>query len=481
MMNQVPSDMQLEGLACQAAKFCRSSLKRGILCAAAWAAVFLIATVVVIAQEPNAADTFATASAGTGQATAQQRPDAEIEADVVRALDSSEALKKEPINAATTQGQVTIFGTVSSESAHELALLLVSHVNGVVKVTDHLKVAVAQQPAQQPAQGAAPGASGQQSASAVPVDGVQPPQVQMPPSNREAAEQGEATPAVQNPQMSGSGAGWPGAAGRPNYPQSQSNPAAAPQYRQQPPPAGNYDASPITIPPKTLVQLRTTEPLDSKHAQSGTMFEMTVIRNVRVGDRIAIPRGALVHGVVVESKQPGKLGGAPVLSLEMQSLELGGHSYTLASDDFRVRGPSKTGYSASNILGGAGIGTLIGAMVGRGPGAAVGAVVGAGAGTAISASTPGARAWIPAEALVDFHLAQPVTVTPVSPEEAQRLGQGLFEEGPRLNRRGAGFYAGAPYAAQAPYPAVVSYPNPYAEPLPFYHPYYMMGGYYYWR
>ncbi len=485
MLKQVELIGQPGGLEPRESKYNRLNWKRNLLCLAAWAGVLLFAAVVAIAQQP------ASGGAGATPPTVAQQPsDSQIEADVVKALDGSQTLKNEPINAATTEGQVTIFGTVTSESAHELALLLVSKVNGVVKVTDHLKVAGSLQNAQVPA----PAAATTQGASVPsPTEGAQPPQVQLPPSDRQQAEQGVATPTVENPQMPGNSA-QPTAqqtaqAGRPVYQPGTSHPngltppqygqaqsaAAPPQYGQPQPPAANYDAAPITIPQGTLVQLRTADALDSKHAQDGTVFEMTVIRDVRVGGKVAIPRGATVHGMVVESRQSGQLGGAPVLALEMQTLDLGGQSYPFASDAFKVRGPSKTGYSATNILGGAGLGTLIGAMVGRGPGAAVGAIVGAGTGTAISASTPGPRAWIPAEALVTFHLEQPVTVTPVSPQEAQRLGQGLFQGGPNLNRRGAGFYAGAPYPAPTPYP------YPYMAPMPFYHPYYMMGGYYYWR
>ncbi|MGB6736786.1 MAG: hypothetical protein WBE55_13680, partial [Candidatus Sulfotelmatobacter sp.] len=81
--------------------------------------------------------------------------------------------------------------------------------------------------------------------------------------------------------------------------------------------------------------------------------------------------------------------------------------------------------------------------------------------------TPGPRAWIPAEALVTFHLSAPVTVQPVSQEEAARLAQGLYPGGPNLYRRG---YYGYP----SPY-------GPYGYPPVYYRPYFVSGGYYYWR
>jgi len=216
-----------------------------------------------------------------------------------------------------------------------------------------------------------------------------------------------------------------------------------------------------------LLQVRTAETLDNKRAKDGTAVQFTVIRDVTLNGWLAIPRGATVHGVVTESKSSGQFGGSPELALTLTSLDLGGKSYPLQSDQFKVKGPNKAGRTASNIVGGALLGALIGGAAGGGGGAAIGAAAGGTVGTAASAATPGPRAWIPAEALVTFHLNAPVTVDPVSQQEASRLAQGLYPGGPTLYRRG---YYGYPYG-----------PGPYGYPPVYYRPYYMAGGYYYWR
>ena len=91
-------------------------------------------------------------------------------------------------------------------------------------------------------------------------------------------------------------------------------------------------------------------------------------------------------------------------------------------------------------------------------------------GTAASAASPNPRAWIPAEALVVFHLNTPLTVDPVTQQEAARLAQGLYPGGPTLYRRG-----------YAPGPGYYAYPAPYGYPPVYYRPYYIVGGAYYWR
>jgi hypothetical protein len=221
-----------------------------------------------------------------------------------------------------------------------------------------------------------------------------------------------------------------------------------------------------------LLQLRTSEPVDSKRAKDGQPVQFTVIQDVAVGGVLAIPRGAVVHGVVTEAKSSGRLAGSSILALTLTSLDLGGQSYPLSTNEFKVKGPNKAGQTASSAVGGAIVGAIIGCAIGRGPGCAIGAGAGAAGGTAASAASGGPRVWIPAEALVTFHTNAPLTVNPVSPQEAARLAEGLYPGGPSLYRRGPygygpryGYYSG--YAYQ--YPPV------------YYRPYYLVGGVYYWR
>jgi hypothetical protein len=221
----------------------------------------------------------------------------------------------------------------------------------------------------------------------------------------------------------------------------------------------------VTIPQGTLLQLRSSESVSSKHAKDGEPVQFMVIRDVVVGGVLAIPRGATAHGVVTEVKKTGALGGSSELALKLTSLDLGGQDYPLETGLFKIRGPNKAGHTVGSALTGGILGTMIGCAAGRGAGCAIGAGAGVAAGTAASAATPGPNVWIPAEALVEFHLNAPLTVTPVSAQEAARLSQGLYRGGPALYRRGYG----------QPYPYAYGYPPVY------YRPYYAVGGFYYWR
>jgi hypothetical protein len=417
---------------------------------------------------------------GAAPATSGQRTDGQIEMDVVQALDASQALKNDMITAATIQSQVTLSGTVSSDASKHLAESIAGHVNGVTKVNNNLKVGNPQD-AQDAQDAQAPGSDADTQAMADNSQGGPPPpnqqqEAQAPPDQGQAAPPYPQQRAPYPPQQ----APYPPSAqgSDPNYP-----PPNRPQYgygqpQQAPQPAYEPARGPLTVPSGTVLQVRTAEPVDTKRAVPGTPVQFTVIRDVTVGGMLAIPRGATLHGVVSEIKRAGELAGSSELALTLTSLDLGGLNYPLNSDQFKVKGPNKAGRTVGNAVGGALIGAIIGGAVGRGAGAAIGAGAGAAAGTAASAASPGPNVWIPSEALVTFHLGDPITVNPVSAQEAARLAQGLYPGGPTLYRR-RGYYPYPPPYGYAAGPYYRGYP--YGYPPVYYRPYYVVGGVYYWR
>ena len=452
-----------------------NNLKLNKISALAAAAVLAFSSAALLAQD--------SAPAGNGP-----RTDGQIEMDVVQALDASQALKNDLITAATIQTQVTLSGTVASDADKQLAESIVKKVPGVTGVKNNLRIGnpADDASAQGPDDNTAPPTSSDQAGNQ---DYGQQPNQPYPQDQNQQPQAGQQQQQPQYPQQPGYGQPpqqqqQPPYGQQPGYPQQpqygrQAPPPTPPGYGYPPPPPGygrqpyappapaySLPRGPITVAPGTVLQLRTADTVDSKRAREGTPIDFTIIRDVTVNGYLAIPRGATVHGVISEVKHAGQLTGSPELALQLTSLDLNGRQYPLDSDQFKVKGPSKTGHTIGNAIGGALIGTIIGGAAGGGGGAAIGAVAGGTAGTAVSAAG-NPRAWIPAEALVTFHLNAPLTVDPVSREEAGRLAQGLYPGGPSLYRRGPGYYA---------------YPAPYGYPPVYYRPYYLAGGgYYYWR
>jgi hypothetical protein len=277
----------------------------------------------------------------------------------------------------------------------------------------------------------------------------------------------------------GAGVGY-GQPARPAYQPGQSapngyqGPQGAPQAA---PPSG-----PVTLSNGMLLSIRTSEPLDSKRVKPGDFFQGTVAQSVYVGNVLAIPRGATVTGRVVDVKKPGELKGGASMALQLTALSLGGNSYSLATDTFNTNSPGKGGYTAGNTVGAAALGAAIGAIAGGGPGAAIGAVAGTGVGLGASAATPGPRSVVPPESLITFHLTGPLSVQPVSYQDASRLEANSAPPAGRYGQRPpygygapAGYappppgYAPYPYAYGYPYPYAYAYPRPYVYGYPYYY------------
>jgi hypothetical protein len=181
-----------------------------------------------------------------------------------------------------------------------------------------------------------------------------------------------------------------------------------------------------------------------------------VANDVTAGGFVAIPRGAAVQGVVIDSKSSGAISGRGELSLQLTSVAMGGKIYPIQSDIWARKGPDKTGNTIGNAAGLGIAGALIGAIAGRGAGAAIGAGVGAGAGVAASAASPRGQVVVPPEGMVSFNLSQPAQVSTVSESEMQRLAYGVpngpAQRQPMYARPYPGYYQGYPPPPPSGYP-----------------------------
>jgi hypothetical protein len=203
----------------------------------------------------------------------------------------------------------------------------------------------------------------------------------------------------------------------------------------------------VTVLENSLLRVMTTAPISTRGTREGETFLFTLDEDVVVDGVLIIPRGAMLRGSVVESKNSGKLSGSPDLILKLDSLDLGGHSYPLYTYEFKVVGTSKSRPTETKIKAGAVIGAVAGLALdasakgtttaaGKLAGMGTGAALGAGVGTVVSAATPGPPLVIPAESQIDFYLSSPISVVPANQKEALRLAEGLHLGGPVLYVRG---------------------------------------------
>jgi hypothetical protein len=183
---------------------------------------------------------------------------------------------------------------------------------------------------------------------------------------------------------------------------------AAPVPPPPPPPP-----EPIVVPAGTTLTIRTSQPIGSKTSQSGAVFNGSTMSPIRVGGEVVIPAGSEVVGIVKQAKKAGKIKGAAVLSLVLESVTVNGHTYNIETEAISQTSTGKGKRSAAVIGGGTGLGAVIGGIAGGGKAAAIGALVGAGAGTVGAATTGNREIELPAESALSFKLAQPLTLKPV--------------------------------------------------------------------
>lgn len=390
------------------------------------------------------------AGAGAQAPQGTQFSDAEVEANVLRAIAGATDLSTQNIQSSTVYGVVTLSGNVHSEGQRTEAENLAARTVGVKKVVDELTLGDTPPPQQQAPQAGASDAQNappagwvlQSDGTYAPPDNGQQPAAGAQPGQQPAGTQPQ--PAYSQPQP-----GYPqqqqpayaqGQPGYQNYPQRQ------PMYPQGYPPyvppagavAGQRAGLAATVPQGATLQIRINRGLDSKHTQPGAQFDGTVLNDIVANGVVAVPRGAQVSGVVVDSKSAGALKGRGELALQLNSLTLGGQVYPLNTDIWQREGKDKTTGTVDRAVGLGALGAIFGAVAGGGAGAAIGAGVGGAAGVASSAASPGGQIIIPPESVLTFHIDQPLPVHTVSEQEMQRLayaaGPGAQPARPAMRR-----------------------------------------------
>jgi len=168
----------------------------------------------------------------------------------------------------------------------------------------------------------------------------------------------------------------------------------------------------INVPAGTRLEIRIDQNISVKHTPAGSRFTGEVVEAVADtnANRIAIPKGSPIEGIVDASHKRGHFKGASILQLRLTSVSIGGQSYQLDSHDRTETKKGKGKRSAALIGGGAGAGMLVGGLATGGVGLVVGGLIGGGAGTAAAGLTGNRDLDIPAESIVDFRLADPLVI-----------------------------------------------------------------------
>ena len=189
-------------------------------------------------------------------------------------------------------------------------------------------------------------------------------------------------------------------------------PETPPVIQEEPPPPPAPTLVDLTVPADSVLGLQIERTVSSELARVEDKVSARVTRDVRVGDRVAIPAGSLVGGSVTEVDRGGKMKGKARLAVRFHTITLAdGTQVPIRTDAVIREGDSQGGETAAKVGGAAVGGAILGAILGGGKGAAIGAGIGAGAGTAAAMTNDRDPATLPAGTNVTVRVQSPVTVT----------------------------------------------------------------------
>lgn len=168
---------------------------------------------------------------------------------------------------------------------------------------------------------------------------------------------------------------------------------------------------PIVVPKGTTLLVRLGEDVGSKVSTPGQAFRATLSRDLTVDGNAVIPRGATVHGTVVDAKPLGRFKGGALLVLKLTSITVNGAERRIQTASLTTELKGKGKRTAVMTGGGGALGAIVGGIAGGGKGAAIGAAAGAGAGAGGSALTGNKEILFPAESALSFRLSSSFRVT----------------------------------------------------------------------
>src|SRR5580698_5929503 len=322
-----------------------------------------------------------------------ERTDAQVASDVQNKIYGDPGIQSRQISVQAASGVVSLNGTVRSDVERTAAANDAGAIEGVRTVINNLEVQQAQAtppptavPPRQPSEQRVPKKE-ERSAKA---------STRHHRHNQNAEQTSHATLANIMPPP------------QPVAPQPEVQPTPPPPPPPPPPPQK------VTIPAGTQLSIRLTDSLDSETNKVGDSFHATLSAPIVIGGETVIPSGADVVGRVANVQSAGRFAGSSLLTLELTSLAVNGKTYNVQTNQWSRQGKGEGKNTATKVGIGTAAGAVLGGLIGGGKGAAIGAASGAGAGTGVAAAKKGEQIKLAPEAVLNFQIINPLTVTPQS-------------------------------------------------------------------
>lgn len=175
------------------------------------------------------------------------------------------------------------------------------------------------------------------------------------------------------------------------------------RHAQQP-----AEAPGVTMGAGTPIKIDVTAQITSETAQPGDAWSGTVKENVIVGDRVLIPAGSTVNGVVNGAK-PAQKGDRAMLLLGITSVSVDGRDIAVSGSTDSIIAGSTRARNLGAVAGGTAAGAVIGHAIGGSKGTLIGGLIGAAATGAAVSTTKGYQVVVKPGTELTFTTNHPVT------------------------------------------------------------------------
>lgn len=136
--------------------------------------------------------------------------------------------------------------------------------------------------------------------------------------------------------------------------------------------------NPGTIPVGQELDVRLQSPLSSETARVEQRFEATTAVDLLQNDRVLVPAGSVVRGVVSSVDKADRMDRAGRLTLAFDQMTVNGRDIPIRATATQVFESAGIREEVGTAGAGAGIGGIVGGIIGGLKGAVIGAVIGAG-------------------------------------------------------------------------------------------------------
>jgi hypothetical protein len=164
------------------------------------------------------------------------------------------------------------------------------------------------------------------------------------------------------------------------------------------------DARPNQVPVGQQLDVRLQTPLSSETARVEDRFEATTVADLLQGDRVLVPAGSRVRGVVTAVDSAGRVDRTGRLVLGFDQITIRGRDYpmrALATNVFKTELEGELPRAAA----GAGVGAIVGGIIGGLEGALAGVLIGGGGAVA---ATEGRDVVLPSGTIIRLRFDTPL-------------------------------------------------------------------------